>query len=585
MRELGVKRKKSRLLAAFLAFMLPGAGHLYAGRYARGLLIMAGLLLDAAAIIRLADANGARHLLFIVYLALALPAFYFVSVFDTLQSLENPSDKPSKLTVMSGVLLMAAGLLLGLLIRPPSVLEPWMNELADYSVGPLLMVAAISIFMMNVKEAKAMFKLGRLTSVAVIITVGGLLLSDQLQTRNDIAIIQQWWPAVFILLGAELIGFGLAGRKKEQRLRLDFSGGFLAAIVVISALLVTQYAELPFKWLDQYVELKGGADYGEEKGFRYAKEQIVVPLDSAVARLKIVNPNGDVTLRSGDTDNVLIDSEVWVDMDNKDEADTVAEKSIVDFTIDTSADTEENAATIAASTALTIEGKGEQYGASGARKPHMNIVVTIPRGSAGLEASINVVSGTIDASGLASAKSLKVSNVSGDIALADIQGNIEVTGIDGSITLRKAEGEASLKTKNGSIAVEDVTGGLTAETINGSVEINKVSGMIETETKNGKIRIVEAASSVKADTLNGGIEVSSPIVGGDWDIDSSVGEIVVQIPEEGDFSVYGSVTFGNIKTDFPFDVSKKTVRGTFGSGKYRIQINATNSIAINRYGQ
>ncbi|MNE46378.1 hypothetical protein D3C80_1407100 [compost metagenome] len=66
-------------------------------------------------------------------------------------------------------------------------------------------------------------------------------------------------------------------------------------------------------------------------------------------------------------------------------------------------------------------------------------------------------------------------------------------------------------------------------------------------------------------------------------MDSSIGEISLSLPEEGDYSIYGSVTFGNISTELPFEVSKKTVKGAVGEGRYRIQINATNSIVIHRY--
>ncbi|GGG81224.1 DUF6677 family protein [Paenibacillus radicis (ex Gao et al. 2016)] len=570
MRELGVKRPKSRLLAAVLAFILPGSGHLYAGRYARGLLIMAGLMLDVAAIIRLADANGARHLLFIVYLALAVPAFYFVSVYDALQSVERPTEKPSRLTMVSGFLLMIGGLLLAILIRPPASLVPWMNELADYSVGPLLAVTALILIIIYWKGAVDVFKLGRFTSAAIIVAIGCLLLSDQLQNRNDIALLLHWWPAVFVLLGAEIILFSIFNRKKERRLRLDFGGGLLAIIIAATALVVTQYAELPFKWLDQYVELKGSADYGEEKGFRYTKEQIVIPLEESVSEMTISNPNGHVTLRSGDVNSVLVDTEVWVDTEDQTEAGRIAEKSRVDTSSD--------------SAKLTIQGIGEPYGASGGRKPRINLIVTMPREATELSLSVHVTNGEVDVNGVAAAGGLRVNNVSGDIQLSDIQGNVEASGISGSVKLSGITGSANATTKNGAVDVASVSGELVATTINGSVKVKDAGGAVEAETKNGKISIEEAASSVKADTLNGGIELSSSVIGGDWDVDSSVGEIKVEAPENGDFTVYGSVTFGSIDTDFPFTVSKKTVRGTVGAGTYRIQINATNSISIHAIG-
>ncbi|MFX3632688.1 MAG: DUF4097 domain-containing protein [Candidatus Pristimantibacillus sp.] len=600
MRQLGVTKSKNRLLTVLLAFILPGAGHLYIGHYSRGLLLMVGLLLDGAAIIQLADANGARHLLFIVYLGLALPVFYFFSVYDALQSLDRIAERPASLKISNGILIMVSGMLLLLLIKPPSFLVPWMNELADFAVGPLLISLALVVFIMYVRGEGHMFKLGRFTSALLIIVVGSLLLWDQVQGRNDIALLGQWWPVLFILLGAEVIMYSVAQRKGEKQLRLDFAGGILAIVIVVSAYTVTQYAELPFRWLDQYVDLNGTADYGEEKGFQYDKEAIRIPFDELTSSIKINNPNGKITVRSGDNDDVVIESEVWVDVASQEEADQIADHSFVASSFE--------------GEKLSIAAQGQSFGTNGARKPRINMTVTIPRLSVSVEPEIDVVpdeksvdqsnlglddkkseerqlsiiidanNGTIDTNGLIVTGGLQIKNVSGKIHLSDITGPVEVTGINGDIIVQEVTGNVKLSTKNGTLAIAKVTGELFTETINGSIDIEEAAGNIEADTKNGKIKIKGAEASIKANTMNGGIELSSSVIGGDWDVDSSVGEIKLQVPEDGDFSVYGSVTFGTITTDLPLTISKKTVRGTVGEGTYRIQINATNSISIHGNG-
>lgn len=626
MGKLGINRRKSRLLAALLAFVLPGAGHLYTGHYQRGLLLLAGLLLDAAAIIRLADANGARHLLFIVYLGIALPVFFFISVYDALQSIERTAEQPSSgLSAASGLLIMAAGILLLVLIKPPAALIPWMNELADFAVGPVLMVAAVLLLIGHTRGGEPMFKLGRFTSAILIIGVGALLLWDQIQGRNDIALLGQWWPFVFILLGAEITVYSVAARKSNKRLRLDVVGGMMAIVIAASAYVVTQYAELPFRWLDQYVDIKGTADYAEEKGYHYTKEQITVPFDSTTSVMKITNPNGKVVVRAGEDDRITIETEVWVDVENQEEADKIADKTYVET--DSEGDKQ------------VISAIGEPYGTNGTRKPRINMIVTIPKlaveepiildeseteepntqGDAEIEAaeleltapannaetdpsanlesgdeadpataptlslSIDVSNGAIDVSGLVVPGGLALKGSSGDINVRDIVGSIVLKGNNGGITVSQITGSADVSTKNGTITVSGITGDMLASTVNGSLELNEVAGSIEAETKNGKIRIAGAGASIKADTLNGGIELISRVVGGDWDVDSSVGEIKLYIPENGDFSIYGSVTFGTITTDFPLTISKKTARGIVGAGTYRIQVNATNSIFINHY--
>ncbi|SFF27550.1 Putative adhesin [Paenibacillus catalpae] len=598
MRELGLDRPKSRLLTLFLAFVLPGAGHLYTGRYQRGLLLIAALVLDIAAILRLSDANAARHLLFIVYLGITLPVYYFVSVFDALQTrAESKEGSSEKLSPLIGILIMAAGVLMFILIDPPAALIPWMDDLAEMSVGPFLVAVALVLWFSRVKGVQSMFRLGRFTSAIFIILIGGLLLWDQVQGRNDIALIGKWWPAVFILLGAEIVIYSIIYRKGTKRLRFDFMGVIIALVISVVAFTVTQYAELPFRWLDQYVDLNGAPDYGEEKGFKYVKDTDTVPFDAAaITKLKVSNPNGKVTVHGGGTNQIVIDTEVWVDVTDEQEARQIADKSAVERVSDADS--------------MTITAKGEPYGTNGSRKPRMNIVITVPQKSVTatdpventdnpssdattppltesetesvpqMTITVDVNNGPITASGLTAPGGLQLKSDNGDIGVQQIEGPLVIHGLNGGIKLQSVTGDAELTTRNGAVTVTALTGNLAAETWNGAMTLSSIAGNVEADTKNGKIAIKEAAGEVKASTLNGNIELASQTVGGDWDLDSTVGEIKLRVPAIGDYSVFGSVTFGSITTDLPLAVSKKTIRGTMGSGIYRIQVNATNSIYI-----
>lgn len=602
MREFGLDRPRSRLLTLLLAFVLPGAGHLYTGRYQRGLLLTAGLVLDIAAIIRLADANAARHLLFIVYLGITLPVYYFVSVFDALQSRSDAEEgSTAQLSPLIGLLIMAAGVLLFVLVDPPAVLIPWMDDLAEMSVGPFLMAVALVLWFSRVKGDQSMFRLGRFTSAVFIIVIGSLLLWDQAQGRNDVALIGKWWPAVFILLGAEIIIYSILFRKSAKRLRFDFIGAIIAIVISVVAYTVTQYADFPFRWLDQYVDLNGAPDYGEEKGFKFIKETDTVPFDAAaIAKLKISNPNGTVTVRGGGTNQIVIDTEVWVDVTDEKEAGEIADKSVVERVSD--------------GDSMTITAKGEPYGTNGSRKPRMNIVITVPQiaitaqdpvestdspspdpavtatpftemeteteSSPRMAITVDVNNGPIAASGLTVPGGLQLKSDNGDISARQIEGPLVIHGLNGGIKLQNVTGDAELSTKNGAVTAVSLTGNLTSETWNGAMTLSSITGSVEADTKNGRIAIKEVTGEVKASTLNGNIELSSRTVGGNWDLDSTVGEIKLRVPRFGDYSVFGSVTFGSITTDLPLDVSKKTVRGTIGSGTHRIQVNATNSIYI-----
>lgn len=621
MGKFGIKRKKSRLLAVLFAFVMPGSGHMYTGQHPKGLLLIAAFLLDLTAIVRLADSDGGRHLLLIVYLGIMLPVFYFISVFDSLQSMEVEDESPVPLGLLHGILLLIAGTIMLILLKPPEVILPWMNELAELCVGPIIIVTAIVLLLRLRKGTVSMYKLGRFTAAALVLTVGALLLWDQIQGRNDISLLGQWWPVLFILLGIEIILFSLKFKGMEKKLRLDIIGGMIALVITTTAYVVTQYADIPFRWLDQFnVDLNGSAEYGEEKGFRIDKAVIKVPLNESASLIRVVNPNGQVTIRSADVQEIELQTAVWVDLTEQSEAEKVAEQSTVKIT---------------PGNEITLEAKGQAYGANGGRKPRMNMIVTLPLSMSDqlevkeatlTESTFSVDSitqndqnmhintevpgpeteleptpeaqlehkpavklkvesgnGPVDVMGLTLPGGLEIKSNSGLVTIGNINGPVSVKGNNGGIHVNAVTGDSNLETKNGTITAAEVQGKLYANTLNGSLEIKQIEGDIEAETKNGKIKIDGAGASVKADTLNGSIELNSGTVGGDWDLDSSIGEIKLSMPEDGNFTIYGSVTFGNITTELPLEASKKTIRGTMGEGTFRVQINATNSIAIKRY--
>lgn len=641
----GIKRRGRRIAIVLLAFLVPGMGHIGYGQYAKGFLLLAGLLLDYTAIFRLADSDGGRHLLLIVYLMLLLPVFYFVSVYGTLQLDEEKLSESFVLRMSDGILLASAGLLMMILVKPPDFMLPWMNELAEWSVGPLLMLAAIALVLTARKGAAWMFKLGRITAGIAIFTIGSLLMWDLLKGRNDIALLSEWWPAVFILLGIEMILYTTLLKGKAGRLRLDVPGFAAALVITVAAYAVTQYADFPVKWLDQFnVDLNGRLDYGEEKGYRFDKNVIKVPFDEEVTSLKIINANGDVTVRSGDVEEVELQATVWVDLANEAEAAEIADQSTVE---------------IKPGGEIVIEGKGQAFGPNGNRLPRMNMVIVIPEleappainetespvtvtespevgleettdgaGASGnepeaeteangtertdsaiieptsllkqlspeelvepfepvqtIKLEVESDNGNVSVSELNAIDGVMIRNGSGLVKLSSIRGPVAVKGMNSSIETEVVAGESSLITENGTILAKSMSeGSLSASTLNGDIELRDIEGDLDVETKNGGILVSGAASNVKVDTLNGNIDISSSIVGGNWDLDSSVGEIKLRVPFDGNYSVYGSVTFGKITTDLPLEQTRKTIRGAIGESVYRIHINATNSISIHGQG-
>ncbi|WP_308636056.1 DUF4097 family beta strand repeat-containing protein [Paenibacillus silvisoli] len=611
-------------LASILAFLIPGAGHLALGRHLTGMLLLLGTLTDIAAMIRYADESGGKYALLIIFLGLALPVFWFFSVFGTLQYAAKlragaVASEPGRLgvgTIVQGAAVIIIAFLLLIFVQAPIVFQSIVDHIGTYAPGAGFIVLAL---VLASRRKERMVKPGRFTAAAAIIAVGGLLLWDQIQGRNDIELLGRWWPAGFVLLGIEVVVCSLAYRTAPKRPSFDIGGTFLAAVIAVTAFGVTQYASMPFRWLDEFkVNLTGTSAYGEEKGFRYEKETIHAPIAEETAGIAIVNPNGKVTVKKGDVSELTIESVLWVDAAEQAEADDTASKSEI---------------AVSGDDKLKIEVKGHPYGANGDRVPRMNIVVTLPEASAfgqippemsdpsvdipetsvpgdaasasdstvpdnaaeqnaehtnteqpvQPELQIQIVNGSVDVAGLYLPGGMGIKATTGPIALRGVTGPIEAETKNGNIEVTALNGEVQLNTYNGDIKAGYVTGMVQASTISGNIHLEQIRGDIETDAKNGEIELKETTGAIKADTLNGDIRIASSVVGGDWDIDSSIGEIALAVPQFGNYSVSGSVTFGEVKTDLPLTISKKTIRGSIGSGSYRINIDANSSIQVNRY--
>jgi len=670
--------------AQLLAFIFPGAGHLALGMPLKGLLLIACTLTDLIAMIRFGSAGGGKYALLIVYLGLTLPYLWFYSVFDALQQTavlrDGRRDEVGRQQLTSGQYalqgggIVVLGLLLLCLVRESSIWSPWLNQAGLYAPGIGLIAIAVAIL---VGRRTVMLKMGRFTAAAIIITVGGLLLWDQLKGSNHMELLGQWWPAAFVLLGLEVISFGLIFRRKTQRLSFDMAGCFMAIVIAGVAFGITQYSAMPIRWLDQWKDnIAGMVGYGEEKGFKYELDPRKIELTEELQTISILNPNGEVKVQHGKVDHIELRTTIWVDSNDQAEADEVVAESTVQ---------------IEEGKKLSLEAKGKMYGTNANRKPRMNILLIIPDNShfvirpdekktelnlqaeldteAQLAASddgvtttednqqavtdlskpnegadtqgdttsvvleqqgqheqtgqelegeknqqnqqsgqeengqngnvqneptdqpepiateliITVSNGSVNVNGLFLPGGLKAKVTNGEITVHDVAGKVEAETKNGGIQVSKITGDVHLETYNGNVSAEQIEGALEGSTLSGSMDVTHVSGAIEVSTKNGQIMILDAASRVKADTLNGDIEIASPVVAGNWNVDSSIGEIRLYVPEDGNYAVNGSVTFGEVSTDLPLIASKKTITGEVGTAEYRININANSSIMVNQY--
>ncbi len=399
---------------------------------------------------------------------------------------------------------------------------------------------------------------------------------------------------------------------------------------------MTELAEIPFRWLDQwttnYSELSG---FTGEQGHRFDGKPLYAELGDTIKQIDIVNTNGNLRVVPTEDSKLKVESVIWIDLPDQKAAEQAAlfsgteikedggrliiegkgelygedhnqkprinlivylpkpEFEMMDTHDKTDAAGIDNGSPTEADKTLDHAGDENQgdivneFEHSPADEPDDSTAA----GEAGnkaaesrpLKMKVRIVNGSVDIDGPLLTEGLDIDATYGELKLRQVAGPVTAKVKSGGIEAKGLQSNARLVIESGNITADGIEGDSSISAVNGSITVLRASGNTEADTKNGQIRIAEAGGAIKADTLNGSISVASSRVGGSWDIDSAIGEIRLILPEAGDYSVLGGVTFGSIITSLPLDVSHKKVTGTIGTGEYKIHINANSSIYLEKF--
>jgi DUF4097 and DUF4098 domain-containing protein YvlB len=414
-----------------------------------------------------------------------------------------------------------------------------------------------------------MRKAGRFTAALLLIAVGVAVIMDRYFSTSLTALLIEWWPVLFISLGLEYILLNMKYGESDKQLRLDLGGVIFA--VLISAVVIGST-----NTVSSFQNWFGSINFGHSfegpftggEGRKFEKETILIPIGAGLDRISLNNDtNGNVTIQSGSNSQVQIETTVYVALDDETEAAGIANESGVKQRM--------NGQTLK----LTAEGKEYGGGFWSTKRPHIDVVITVP---AQLQASMDIelTNGRLKADQLALKKSFKVRNTNGEIHLNGIEADIDMESTNAQVTTMKTKGKLKLQTTNGSIEVGDHQGDVQLESTNGGLILAGVTGVITAETTNGNITITGAQRALKAETTNGTIEVTSHTVNGEWDLKTNRGDLNLALPVTGDYRVKGETRNGHIQNSLPLQIRKDSIEGTIGSGKNEIKLETKGSISI-----
>ena len=222
----------------------------------------------------------------------------------------------------------------------------------------------------------------------------------------------------------------------------------------------------------------------------------------------------------------------------------------------------------------------------------------------------------------------KVSTTSGDVNITSLEGDVKLFGSSGDVFLKGVGGGAFVELSSGRVEAEDVgkdvyirmsSGGAVVRNAGGSVSIQGTSGDAEIDqaggganvelssgdlilqgckgdvtakSHNGDIEIDDVGGSIAAGATSGDIYVTlTPVGPREYAFDTSSGDVDVTFHTPEGYGFLLEVGTGNGAIEGNLDVrldevSRKTLRGTVGSGEGRLRIEtASGDIRIHQKGK
>lgn len=147
------------------------------------------------------------------------------------------------------------------------------------------------------------------------------------------------------------------------------------------------------------------------------------------------------------------------------------------------------------------------------------------------------------------AVAVKSGNISCDAVMA---AEIAASADSGNIVFQKAQGKRRIMTASGNIS------------------LRAGEGDTEVSSKSGNISVVGAAGDFIASASSGNVKAEFIRTGGEISVETSSGNIRIELPKDSSFRYDGKASSGTIRTDFDdrlaFNDRKNEAKGNYGNG-------------------
>lgn len=186
--------------------------------------------------------------------------------------------------------------------------------------------------------------------------------------------------------------------------------------------------------------------------------------------------------------------------------------------------------------------------------------------------------------------SLNIENSFGPVTVSDVQNTVSVRSGNGGVSLTKIRGEVNVRTSFAMVQANDIGGALLVENSNGGVQASNLRGA-QVTTSFAPVVLDGVSGPLSVVDQNGSVDATSILKGGCQPIivRTSFSTLRIRLQGDASYRVTARTSFGNIRTDFPLNVSgslsNDSVNGMIGSGHCDMTLTDTNgSIEILKAG-
>jgi hypothetical protein len=403
----------------------------------------------------------------------------------------------------------------------------------------------------------------------VVLILGGvvfLLGNLHLLSWSSLGIwFAHYWPLLLILWGVIKLAEHMQAQRTGQRAPGIGAGGvLLVVLIVISGLSATQAVRFREHWPNIRDQFNiDDEDFNNIFGDNYNFDDHLEQDFPAGASLKVIDPDGAVSVHTSDDNKITVVVRKRVGADSQGDADKFNSETKPTITV--------------TGGLVTLDAKVQGAGEHAVKS---DLDISLPR-----KAPVSIVSRRGDVNVIGRDGNLDLGVQHGDVEVEDVTGNVKVSLEKGSAKIEQITGDVRVDGRLNETSVSDVKGTVQLEgefdesvklahlgksvtfkssrtdmefaKIEGDLSLDsddlhadEITGPLHLLTRSKNIRLEDVSGDVRLQDDNGGVDVEMRSLG-NVQIDNREGDIHVGIPEKSGFRLEARTRDGEIQSDFP----------------------------------